>query len=108
MVALKASNGGTIVNPHRSSPSAGLPATAEDDSEALRVLDSYLAGIEAGQPADPHKLLGDHPALADRLRTYLKVMRLAGRLAEDPARTARGRARQSFLERSGPSPRRGK
>ena len=74
------------MNPHRSSPLAGLPAGAEDDSEALRVLDSYLSGIEAGQPADPHKLLADHPALADQLRAYLKVMHLAGRLAEDSAR----------------------
>ena len=74
------------MNPHRSSPFGLLPAPAEDDSEALRVLDSYLSDIEAGQPADPHKLLGDHPALADRLRAYLEVMHLAGRLAGDPAR----------------------
>ena len=49
----------------------------------MRVLDAYLSGIEAGRPADPEKLLADHPALAGQLRAYLKVMHLAGRLAED-------------------------
>ncbi len=73
------------MNPHRSSPRAGRPAGVEDDSEALRILDAYLSGIEAGGPADPHKLLADHPRLADQLRAYLKVMHLAGRLAEDSA-----------------------
>ena len=48
----------------------------------MRVLDAYLSGIEAGGPADPDKLLADHPALAGQLRAYLKVMNLAGRLAE--------------------------
>ena len=45
---------------------------------SLRILDAYLSGIEAGQPADPDKLLADHPALAGQLRAYLKVMHLAG------------------------------
>jgi eukaryotic-like serine/threonine-protein kinase len=70
------------VNPYRSSLSPGLSAGDGDDSEALRVLDSYLSGIEAGRPADPPKLPADHPALADELRAYLKVIDLAGRLAE--------------------------
>jgi eukaryotic-like serine/threonine-protein kinase len=73
------------VNPHRSSPSPGLTAGDDDDPEAIRVLDSYLSGIEAGQPPDPHKLLVDHPALADQLRAYLKVMHLVGRPAEGSA-----------------------
>ncbi len=66
-------------------PSAGRPAGDDDDSEALRVLDSYLSGIEAGHPANHHKLLADHPGLADRLRTYLNVMHLAGRPVEERA-----------------------
>ena len=74
-----------MTNQHCSSRSAGLPAGDDDDSQALRVLDSYLSGIEAGQPADHRKLLADHPALADRLWTYLKVMQLAGRPVEDGA-----------------------
>jgi len=71
------------MNPNRSTPPDGPPPGAEDDSEVVRVLDAYLSGIEAGQPADPDKLLADHPALAGPLRAYLKVMHLAGGLAED-------------------------
>ena len=37
----------------------------------MRILDGYLSGIEAGRPADPDKLLADHPALAGQLRAYL-------------------------------------
>ena len=70
------------MNTHRSSLLSGLRADAENDSEVIRVLDAYLSGIEAGQPADPDKLLADHPALAGPLREYLNVMNLAGRLAE--------------------------
>jgi hypothetical protein len=70
------------MNPNRSSSLAGRILGAEDDSEVVRVLDAYLSGIEAGQPADPDKLLADHPALAEPLRAYLKVMNLAGQLAE--------------------------
>ncbi len=71
------------MNPDRSSPLPGLSPGAENDSEVVRVLDAYLSSIEAGQPADPDRLLADHPALASRLRVYLEVMNLAGRLAED-------------------------
>jgi eukaryotic-like serine/threonine-protein kinase len=68
------------MNPSHSTPVDG-PAS---DSEVVRVLDAYLSGIEAGKPADPDKLLADHPALADELRAYLQVMNLAGRLVADP------------------------
>ena len=71
------------MNTHRSSLLSSLRADAEDDSEVIRVLDAYLSGIEAGQPADPDKLLADHPALAGQLRAYLEIMHLAGRLAGD-------------------------
>src|SRR5690349_10665198 len=71
------------MNLNRPSPLAGLSSSAADDSEVVRVLDAYLSGIEAGQPADPNQLLADHPALASQLRAYLEVMNLAGRLAED-------------------------
>ncbi len=99
------------MNPHRSSPLAGPPAGAEDDSEALRILDAYLSGIEAGRPADPDKLLADHPELADPLRAYFKVMHLAGRLAEDSAawperrpgdRSRDGQAAPASQRREGP------
>jgi len=70
------------MNPNRSSPPDGLRPGAEDDSEVMRILDAYLSAIEAGEPADPDKLLADHPALAGPLRAYLEVMHVAGRLAE--------------------------
>jgi eukaryotic-like serine/threonine-protein kinase len=85
------------LNQHRSSSSAAQPVGGEDDSEALRVLDSYLSGIEAGLPADPQKLLADHPQLADQLRAYLNVMKMTARLAGD----AGGR---NGLRPAGPSP----
>ena len=50
-----------MTNPHRSSSLAGRSSGAADDSEVVRVLDAYLSGIEAGQPADPEKLLAEHP-----------------------------------------------
>ncbi len=71
------------MNTNRSSPTNGLPAGTDDDSEVVRILDGYLSGIEAGQPADPDKLLADHPALVGQLRAYLELMKLAGRMAED-------------------------
>ncbi len=78
------------MNPNPSSSRAGLSVGAEDDSEVVRVLDAYLSAIEAGAPADPDKLLADHPALAGPLRGYLEVMNLAGRLAEgSPASDSR-------------------
>ncbi len=70
------------MNPNHSSPPDGLPPGAEDDSEVMRILDAYLSALEAGQPADPDKLLADHPALAGPLRAYLEVMHVAGRLAD--------------------------
>ncbi len=92
------------MNPNRSSPLEGLPSGADDDSEVVRILDAYLSGIEAGQPADLDKLLADHPALAGQLRAYLQVMNLAGRLAEDsPARPAGPTSRGSAPAR-GSSP----
>ncbi len=71
------------MNTNRSSLFDAVRSGPDDDSEVVRILDAYLSGIEAGQPADPEKLLAEHPALAGPLRAYLKVMNLAGELAED-------------------------
>ena len=38
------------------------------------VLDAYLSDLEAGRPADPARLLAEHPDLADQLRACLHVM----------------------------------
>ena len=72
-----------MTNPHRSSMFAGLDGGARDDSEVMRILDGYLAEIEAGRPPDPDRLVADHPELAGQLRAYLRVMSLAGRLVEE-------------------------
>jgi eukaryotic-like serine/threonine-protein kinase len=58
-------------------------AVTPDDAEVARVLDLYLAGIEAGRPADPERLLAEHPAIADQLRACLEVMQLAECIADD-------------------------
>jgi serine/threonine-protein kinase len=70
------------MNPDRSLPHARLPDGAEDDSEVMRILDGYMSDIEAGSPADPEKLLADHPALAGQLCAYLELMYVAGGLAK--------------------------
>ena len=52
----------------------------------------YLADLEAGRPADPGRLLAEHPAIADQLRSCLEVMHLAGRVGRVqpvPGSTAR-------------------
>ena len=53
--------------------------------------DAYLADLEAGRPADPHRLLAAPPAIAEPLRACLEVMHLADRMAtgSDPGRTER-------------------
>jgi hypothetical protein len=60
------------------------------DDELVRVLDGYLADLEAGGQPDPARLLAAHPALADRLKGCLAVFQAADALADkaDPDRTA--------------------
>ncbi len=61
------------------------------DGELARALESYLSAAEAGRPVDPDRLAAEHPAIAGELRSCLEVLRLAGRVEEDPARRARSR-----------------
>jgi tRNA A-37 threonylcarbamoyl transferase component Bud32/tetratricopeptide (TPR) repeat protein len=51
------------------------------DLEVGRIFDAYLAELEAGAPADPERLLAEHPALADRLRACLDLMRVVDQAA---------------------------
>jgi eukaryotic-like serine/threonine-protein kinase len=55
--------------------------TPDEDLEVARALNGYLAELEAGRPADPGRLLAEHPAIAARLRSALGVMHLADRVA---------------------------
>jgi serine/threonine-protein kinase len=53
------------------------------DVEVARVLEAYLAAVEAGQPADPRRLLESHPHLAGQLRACLRVLQVAERAARE-------------------------
>ena len=53
------------------------------------MLESYLAGLEAGRPADPERLIAAHPELAGPLRACLKVMHLAAGLSDASGPPAR-------------------
>ncbi len=77
-------------------PSISETGATTDEVELAQVLESYLAHLEAGRPADPEGLIAAHPGLARPLRACLKVMHLAqgldepgelpaGPLAVDPA-----------------------
>ncbi len=74
-----------------------LTGTTEE-SALGRILESYLAGLEAGRPADAEGLIADHPDLAGPLRTCLKVMHLAAGLSESA-----GCDRNGTTDRSGPT-----
>jgi len=41
-----------------------------------RILDKYLVGLEKGMPLSAEQLIGEHPELADQLRTYLDGLEL--------------------------------
>ena len=58
----------------------GVEASTSHDSELARVLDAYLAAVEAGQVVDPEMLAAGHPAIAERLRDCLRVLRVASRV----------------------------
>ena len=72
------------------SAEAHLPLDGNTDANAeeavlAQVLESYLAQLEAGAPADPDGLIAAHPELALPLRACLKVMHLAHGLDESAA-----------------------
>jgi serine/threonine-protein kinase len=71
----------TMIPPGNPSGSAGEHEAPLDD-ELIRVMEGYLAGLEAGRPPDLERLLAEHPALAGRLRDCLAVMEMAQRLAD--------------------------
>jgi eukaryotic-like serine/threonine-protein kinase len=52
------------------------------EAELGRVLESYLADLEAGRPADPERLIALHPAIAEQLRSCLAVVQLADRVVD--------------------------
>jgi serine/threonine-protein kinase len=73
-------------------PVAGDGPQSSLDAELGRILEAYLADLEAGRPVDPERLLAEHSALAEQLRSCLAVVNLADRVAGDsgPAAPASG------------------
>ena len=67
-------------------PDAAAGGNDAVEIEVARVLEAYLAAVEAGQPADPHRLLDDYPQLATQLRACLRVLprARAGHASENP------------------------
>jgi eukaryotic-like serine/threonine-protein kinase len=58
-------------------------AKVSEDIEATLVFDAYLASTEAGHPPDLEKLLAEHPALADRLKTLVAASNRIASIAGD-------------------------
>ena len=58
----------------------GVDVAASRQSELARVLDGYLAAVEAGEVVDPDALVAEHPEIAERLRSCLAVLRVASRV----------------------------
>src|SRR5262245_47382144 len=52
-------------------PTVVCQAGTAEDAELARVLDAYLADLEAGRPVDPNQVVAEHPAIAERLRACL-------------------------------------
>jgi eukaryotic-like serine/threonine-protein kinase len=58
----------------------GVDSAVAQQSELARVLDAYLAAVEAGEAIDPEALVAAHPEIADRLRSCLAVLRVASQV----------------------------
>jgi serine/threonine protein kinase/Tfp pilus assembly protein PilF len=56
---------------------AGSDAAA--DAELAKVLEAYFAALEVGRAPDREKIVADHPAIADRLRSCLASLHLVER-----------------------------
>lgn len=49
----------------------------DGDMAVAHVLESFLADLERGRPADPVRVLAENPAISDRLRACLEVLQIA-------------------------------
>ena len=59
-------------------------ATRAEDAELVRILDAYLADLEAGRAPDPEAIIAAHPDLADRLRACLAGLQLVEGVVPPP------------------------
>ena len=58
-------------------PALALPPDPEEE-HLVRVLEGYLSDLESGRPADPQRLMADHPSIAPRLKVCLAGLQLLG------------------------------
>ena len=63
-------------------PALALPPDPEEE-HLVRVLEGYLSDLESGRPADPHRLMADHPSIAPRLKVCLAGLQLLGEGSAD-------------------------
>jgi len=61
-------------------PANGVDSEAAHQSELVRVLDAYVAAVEAGEVVDPQALAAQHPAISERLTACLAVLRVASQV----------------------------
>ena len=80
----------------------GDDGTTGQESALARVLESYLAGLEAGRPPNPERLIAAHPEMASPLRACLKVMHLAAGLSSPPGPSRPLEADADVNELTGP------
>jgi eukaryotic-like serine/threonine-protein kinase len=70
-------------------PPSHTAAGPSADEELARVLDGYLADLEAGRAPDPEQLLAEHPTIAERLRACLAGLDFLEKASESFPQTDR-------------------
>jgi tRNA A-37 threonylcarbamoyl transferase component Bud32 len=70
----------------RDEPESNPGGSSDVNREVVRVLDAYLAEIEAGRNVDKNQLLRAHPEIAGELQACLGVLDFAAGISNLPAR----------------------
>jgi serine/threonine protein kinase len=68
------------------------------EEELVRVMEAYIAEVEAGRPVDPERLLSEHPSIAEPLRACLATLDFVRRAARSLSRSTRGAAGETSAE----------
>ncbi len=64
------------------------PESSSEEDELARVLEGYLADVEAGRSVDLARLMAENPSIAGRLRACLVSLRLVDRASYSLAAVA--------------------
>ena len=81
-------------------PLDGSDIEASTDAELARALETYLSAMERGLSVDLDRLVAEHPAIADELRSCLRILRRAlldGWTGEEICRAEGGRLAASTV-----------